>query len=82
MKNILLYACLLLIFFVNAQDRVNGKLFATRSEVIAQHGMVATSHPLATQVGLDILQRRHPGDLPRARYKSVWAGFDRDSFRR
>ena len=40
----------------NAQDRVNGALFATRSEVIAQHGMVATSHPLATQIGLDILK--------------------------
>ena len=30
--------------------------FATRSEVIAPHGMVATSHPLATQIGLDILR--------------------------
>ncbi|MGQ8335050.1 gamma-glutamyltransferase [Sunxiuqinia sp. A32] len=40
-----------------AQDRINGKLFATRSEVIAQNGMVATSHPLATQIGLDILKK-------------------------
>ena len=39
-----------------AQDRITGKQFATRSEVIAQHGMVATSQPLATQVGLDILK--------------------------
>ncbi|MGQ8366005.1 gamma-glutamyltransferase [Glaciecola sp. 1036] len=31
-------------------------MFATRSEVIAQQGMVATSQPLATQVGLDILK--------------------------
>jgi gamma-glutamyltranspeptidase/glutathione hydrolase len=30
---------------------------AGRSEVIAPHGMVATSHPLAAQIGLDILQR-------------------------
>jgi gamma-glutamyltranspeptidase / glutathione hydrolase len=37
-------------------DRITGRAFATRSEVIAQHGMVATSHPLATQVGLDILK--------------------------
>ena len=40
-----------------AQDRVTGKTFATRSEVIAQHGMAATSQPLATQVCLDILKQ-------------------------
>ncbi len=40
-----------------AADRVTGKAFATRSEVIAPHGMVATSHPLATQIGLDVLKR-------------------------
>ena len=39
-----------------AQDRINGKSFTTRSEVIAQNGMVATSHPLVTQIGLDILK--------------------------
>jgi gamma-glutamyltranspeptidase/glutathione hydrolase len=37
-------------------DRITGKAFATRSEVIAQHGMVCTSHPLASQIGLDILK--------------------------
>lgn len=42
---------------VNAGDRITGKTFATRSEVIATHGMVATSHPLATQIGLDVLKR-------------------------
>jgi gamma-glutamyltranspeptidase / glutathione hydrolase len=41
----------------NAGDRITGKDFATRSEVIAQHGMVATSHPLATQIGLDVLKK-------------------------
>jgi len=41
----------------HAADRITGKPFATRSEVIAAHGMVATSHPLATQIGLDILKR-------------------------
>ncbi|MCF8381407.1 MAG: gamma-glutamyltransferase [Bacteroidales bacterium] len=41
---------------LHAQDRVTGKNFATRSEVIAQHGMAATSQPLATQVALDILK--------------------------
>ena len=38
-------------------DRITGKNFATRSEVLARHGMVCTSVPLATQVGLDILKR-------------------------
>ncbi len=38
-------------------DRVTGQHFATRSEVIAQHGMAATSQPLATQIALDILKQ-------------------------
>jgi len=44
-------------FQIMGQDRVTGKAFATRSEVIAQHGMAATSQPLATQVALDILKK-------------------------
>jgi gamma-glutamyltranspeptidase/glutathione hydrolase len=40
-----------------AADRVTGHSFATRSVVIAPHGMVTTSHPLATQIGLDILKQ-------------------------
>ena len=40
-----------------AQDRITGHNFATRSEVIAQHGMAATSQPLATQVALDVLKK-------------------------
>jgi len=37
-------------------DRVTGRPFVSRSEVIAPHGMAATSQPLATQIALDILQ--------------------------
>lgn len=37
-------------------DRITGRSWATRSEVLAPHGMVATSHPLVTQIGVDILQ--------------------------
>jgi gamma-glutamyltranspeptidase/glutathione hydrolase len=39
-----------------AADRITGQEFATRSEVIATQGMAATSHPLATQIALDILK--------------------------
>lgn len=42
--------------FAQADREANGLNFASRSEVIGQHGMVATSHPLATQIGLDILK--------------------------
>ena len=38
-------------------DRITGEQFASRSEVIGQHGMVATSHPLATQIGIDVLKK-------------------------
>lgn len=40
-----------------AYDRITGQPFASRSEVIAQNAMVATSQPLATQVGLEILRQ-------------------------
>ncbi len=41
----------------SAQDRITGKPFATRSEIIAPNGMAATSQPLATQIALDILKQ-------------------------
>lgn len=43
-------------FTTQAADRVTGLAFATRAEVIAEHGMAATSHPLATQIALDTLK--------------------------
>ena len=52
-------ACLLALLATlpaSAADRVTGRNFATRGEVLATHGMVATSHPLATNAALDILK--------------------------
>ncbi|UTW45348.1 gamma-glutamyltransferase [bacterium SCSIO 12696] len=44
-------------FAMAGPDRVTGVAGTTRSEVIARQGIVATSQPLATQVGLDILKQ-------------------------
>jgi len=41
---------------LHAGDRITGKPFATRSEVLAKNGMVATSQPLATTAALEILR--------------------------
>ncbi|MEM9857478.1 MAG: gamma-glutamyltransferase [Bacteroidota bacterium] len=57
MKSLFSYLLLgLTVHYSIGQDRVTGEPFATRSEVLGQNGMVATSHPLATQIGLDILK--------------------------
>lgn len=53
---LLIAACLVCVTGLG-QDRVTGRAFATRSEVIARNGMVCTSQPLATQAGLDMLKR-------------------------
>ena len=37
-------------------DRITGRDFATRSEVIAPEAMAATSHPLGTQIALDVMK--------------------------
>jgi gamma-glutamyltranspeptidase/glutathione hydrolase len=53
-----IFAWLIVDLSAQAQiDRISGKNFATRSEVVARHGMVCTSVPLATQVGIEILKR-------------------------
>ncbi len=43
---------------LTAADRVSGKMFATRSEVLAQNGMVATSQPLETRRALTRMGHR------------------------
>ncbi len=49
---------LLVVPFVTfAENRPVGRHFATRSEILARHGMAATSHPLATQAALDVLRQ-------------------------
>jgi len=58
MKSALAIAlCVLFPVIATGQDRVTGREFATRSEVITMNGMAATSQPLATQVALDILKK-------------------------
>ena len=42
---------------LQAQDRLTGESFATRSVVMAQNGMACTSHPLATMTAIDILKK-------------------------
>src|SRR5215813_4622273 len=60
-KNLALVAAAIFFAYVlplhSQIDRITGKNWATRSEVVARHGMVCTSVPLATQVGVDILRR-------------------------
>jgi len=41
---------------VQAADRPEGRSFATRSVVVARHGMVAAAHPLAVQIGIETLR--------------------------
>ncbi len=56
MKKISFLGIMLLSMTGQGFDRITGEPFASRSEVIGTNGMVATSHPLATQIGLDILK--------------------------
>ncbi|MBI5768457.1 MAG: gamma-glutamyltransferase [Verrucomicrobia bacterium] len=57
MKRLLSFVAIVFAAPLLAQpDRIDGRAFATRSPVLARHGMVCTSHPLATQIGLDVLK--------------------------
>ena len=52
--------CFLTGFFLTntqAQDRLTGKSFATRTVVMARNGMACTSHPLSTQAAIDVLRK-------------------------
>lgn len=40
----------------DAEDRPVGRSFATRSPVMAPHAMAATSHPLATEIALQVMR--------------------------
>src|SRR5438477_4035291 len=42
---------------VNRGDRYSGAAWATRSPVLAQHGMAATAQPLASQIAIDVLKK-------------------------
>ena len=42
---------------VSRGDRYSGATWATRSPVLAQHGMAATEQPLASQIAIDILKK-------------------------
>jgi gamma-glutamyltranspeptidase / glutathione hydrolase len=44
-------------------DRYSGTRWASRSPVIATHGMAATAQPLATPIAIDIL--KHGGTMAR-----------------
>ena len=60
MKNtycILTLACCLILPVNTQASRITTPQLSTRSEVIAKNGMVATSQPLATQIGVDILKQ-------------------------
>ena len=42
---------------ISRGDRYSGVPWATRSPVLAQHGMAATEQPLASQIAIDVLKK-------------------------
>lgn len=57
MKYFILAVFVIISLLSSAQDRITGMSRASRSEVIANQGMVATSQPLATQAAIEILKK-------------------------
>src|SRR4030095_14806387 len=56
-RTFLLVSLLSVALSLHGANRPVGKAFTTRSEVLARHGMAATSHPLAAPAALDILKQ-------------------------
>ncbi|MBU0755242.1 MAG: gamma-glutamyltransferase [Planctomycetes bacterium] len=54
---IAIHCCFILFHTASAEDRLTGRPDATRSEVMAQNGMVCAAQPLAVQIGVDILKK-------------------------
>lgn len=57
LRPLAVFALLLLGALALASERGEGRAFATRSVVHARNGMVASSHPLATEIGVGVLKR-------------------------
>jgi len=61
-SHILLTVSLMLLAFLGpmqssfAYDRISGRMFASRSPVLARHAMAATSQPLAVQAALEVMR--------------------------
>jgi len=55
-RTVFFYLFLVTTFAAFAADRPEGRAFATRSVTYARNGMVAAAHPLAVQIGLDVLK--------------------------
>lgn len=55
-RTVLLAAVVLVAVTIPAADRPEGRAFATRSVTYSRHGMVAAAHPLAVEIGLDVLK--------------------------
>jgi gamma-glutamyltranspeptidase/glutathione hydrolase len=56
MKNTLLLTVLIPVLVFGA-DRLTGRSFTTRSEVIAKNGMAASDHPFVSQAAIEILKQ-------------------------
>ncbi len=57
-RSVMLWVCIIAVGVAAvAADRPEGRMDATRSVVYAENGMVAAAHPVAVQIGVDILKR-------------------------